>query len=204
MPNYTRRRRGQHRDHTRPARRQYGPRAPQQRDENVVAEQNAMNQALEAILGEGNGPRLDPDGIRGSSTNGIQRMLAGIAQHHGFQGTPAEQMQQLQRFYSSPEGQEYLRANPQSVPSLMQSAEQLRQQRNGVGFGPAAPAAPAPAPDPAAPPRDPKAAGVLQPPAAPARLGLDGSLAQNTVLPADPVESQVAPPRSPQGLAPNS
>ncbi len=189
-----RRRRGPHQDHTRPSRRQYGPRAPQQRDENVVAEQNAMNQALEAILGEGNGPRLDPDGIRGSSTNGIQRMLAGIAQHHGFQGTPAEQMQQLQRFYSSPEGQEYLRANPQSGPSLMQSAEQLRQQRNGVGFGPAAPAASAPAPDPAAPPRDPKAASVVQPdPAAPAPLAPREEGSSHGVLPAAELPSMALP-----------
>lgn len=176
-----RRRRGHHTDHTRPQRRQYGPRVPQQRDPNTEAEQTAMNQALEAMFGQGNGPRLDPDGIRGSSTDGVEAMLrARAANIPGITPqTPiaevAARLAEAANTQVPPNGQPW-RETPegqQNINGLRGEMGALARNRRGVGFMPGwqgqQPAPQAGVPDPAAPqaqPRDPKAAGVLQPPAA--------------------------------------
>lgn len=101
--------------------------------ERTRAEQTAMNALLEQILGP-HAPKLAVDGIRGSSTNGVQAILGQVAQNLGLpqQGTSAELIRALQEKLADPATQQHLTA--QNRAAVLGVVVDLAQRRQGRGF----------------------------------------------------------------------
>lgn len=166
------------------------------------AEQNAMNEVLKKLYGP-NARQLNPDGIVGPATRGVQELIDRSFPPDAANNpneSRADRMKRLSAFLDTPEGQRF-RADPVNSPAMQdlnQGINALPDTPNGfipgTGMAPTPSAAPSAAPEapsaaPSAAPEAPSAApSAAATPSHPAAVGFSGEVG-STELPPTPTRA---------------
>ncbi len=163
------------------------------------AEQNAMNEVLKKLYGP-NARQLNPDGIVGPATRGVQELIDRSFPPDAANNpneSRADRMKRLSAFLDTPEGQRF-RADPVNSPAMQdlnQGINALPATPNGFipGTGEPAPTA-APTAAPETPTANPSAVTSEMPaaspatPSHPAAVGYSGEVG-STELPPTPTRA---------------